>query len=117
MYYAVCQLNCKAVSSGFYNHEIEVEITERNITCYFKGKEDDALDEFMSFTEDKRRTENYTHQVTTCSQMCKEKMIRESIWVTVLLLLPSKMGDCEQTLSYNKISSRLNKTLSRLKHC
>lgn len=73
MYYVVRRLDRKAVSSGFYNHEIEAEIRERNITWYFKGKEDDARDEFMSFVEDQRRTENYTHPETSCSQMCKER--------------------------------------------
>ena len=46
---------------------------EWNIPWYFKGKEDDAWDEFMSFVENKRRTENSTHPVTSCSQMCKER--------------------------------------------
>ena len=61
------------VSSAFYWQEIECELRERNLDWSFKGKLEDARDEFMNFVESKRRTENYAHPVTDCSQMCKER--------------------------------------------
>ena len=61
------------VSSAFYWHEIECEIMERSLDWSFKGKLEDARDEFMKFIESKRRTENYAHPVKDCSQMCKER--------------------------------------------
>ena len=61
------------VSSAFYWHEIECEILERNLDWSFKGKLEDARDEFMTFIESKRRTENYAHSVKDCSQMCQER--------------------------------------------
>ncbi|XP_068713550.1 uncharacterized protein [Montipora foliosa] len=61
------------VSSAFYWHEIECEIMVRNLDWSFKGKLEDARDEFMKFIESKRRTENYAHPVKDCSQMCKER--------------------------------------------
>ena len=70
---AVNRLDRKMVSSAFYWHEIECEIMERNLDWSFKGKLDDARDEFMKFIESRRRTENYAHPVTDCSQMCKER--------------------------------------------
>ena len=60
------------VSSAFYWHEIESEIIERNLDWAFKGKLEDARDEFRKFIKSKRQTENYAHPVTNCSQMCKE---------------------------------------------
>jgi len=72
---SVNRLDRKMVSSAFYWHEIECEIMERNLDWYFKGKLEDARDEFMKFIESKRRTENYAHPVKDCSQMCKERGI------------------------------------------
>ena len=72
---AVNRLDRKMVSSAFYWHEIECEIMERNLDWYFKGKLEDARDEFMNFIESERRTENYAHPVKDCSQMCKERGI------------------------------------------
>lgn len=54
------------VSAGFYSHEIESELRERKMKWTFKGKLEDARDEFMSFIESKRRTENYAHSATSC---------------------------------------------------
>lgn len=72
---AVNRLDRKMVSSAFYWHEIESELMERNLDWSFKGKLEDARDEFMKFIESKRRTENYAHPVRDCSQMCKERGI------------------------------------------
>ena len=41
------------VSSAFYWHEIECEIMERSLDWSFKGKLEDARDEFMKFIESK----------------------------------------------------------------
>ena len=46
---------------------------ERNLDWAFKGKLDDAREDFMTYIESQRRLENYAHPATNCSQMCKER--------------------------------------------
>ena len=39
------------VSSAFYLHEIEAEMRERKLDWVFKGKLDDACDDFMTYKD------------------------------------------------------------------
>ena len=78
------------VSSAFYLHEIEAEMRERKLDWVFKGKLDDACDDFMTYIESQRRIENYTHPTASCSQMCRErgKIIFPILYNYKHLLLP-----------------------------
>ena len=46
---------------------------ERKVDWVFKGKLDDARDDFMTYIESQRRLENYVHPMASCSQMCRER--------------------------------------------
>lgn len=89
------------VSSAFYWHEMECEVMERKLDWSFKGKLEDARDEFMNFVENKRRTENYAHSVTDCSQMCKERGNRYKLTYIGLNLQPLSLRIINNGLRFN----------------
>lgn len=65
-------LDRRVTSHAFYWHEIEVEIRERGICFIFSGSDDDSMDKFFDYIENKRRHEIYPHP--ECAEMCKTQV-------------------------------------------
>ena len=70
-YQFTLRLDRRLVSDGFYWHEIEDELKERNLHWNFVGNDDVALRQVLDKINELRQGELYRHK--KCSQQCKDK--------------------------------------------